>query len=72
MTSRVEGYGFEFQFGRYSLSIFVFMEVTEFRLQSKLGRAHSHERIYLGRVMQGGGEGEGFGFPTHPYEKGRM
>ena len=51
---------------------FVFMEVTEFRLQSKLGRAHSHESIYLGRVMRGGGEGEGVGFPTHPYEEGRM
>ena len=72
MTSRVEDYGFEFQFGRYSLCIFVFMEVTEFRLQSKLGRAHSHESIYLGRVMRGGGEGEGVGFPTHPYEEGRM
>ena len=72
MTSTLEEYGFELQFCRYSLSIFVFMEVTEFRLQSKLGRAHSHERIYLGRAMRDGGEGEGVGFPTHPYEKGRM
>ena len=46
------------------------MEVTEFRLQSKLGRTHSHERIYLGRVMRGGGKG--VGFATHPNEKGRM
>jgi hypothetical protein len=72
MTNRVEGYGSEFQFGRYSLCIFVFMEVTEFRLQSKLGRAHSHERIYLGRLVRDSGEGEEVGFPTHPYEEGRM
>jgi hypothetical protein len=52
VTRRVEGYSFEFHFGGYSYSISVFMEVTEFRFQSELGRAHSHERIYLGR---GGG-----------------
>ena len=65
MTSRAEGYGFEFQFDRYNLSIFIFMEVTEFRLQSELGRAHSHEHIYLGRVMRVAGRGKGSVFlPT--------
>jgi hypothetical protein len=38
----------------------------EFRLQSELGRAQSHEHIYLGRVMRvAWREGKGVGFlPT--------
>jgi len=41
------------------------MEVTEFRLQSELGQAHSHEHIYLGRVMRAAGWGKGSVFlPT--------
>ena len=56
-------------FGSYGLRIYVFMEVSEFRLRSKLGRVHSHERI-----LSGSGEVAGGGrfFLQIRYEKGRV